>query len=81
MKPRSLTLLTAFTALATLVIPVSLVAQEQQRHRYHFVEVPTFGGPNFIANFTGHHDFLLSKQGTFIGGADTSLAGGPLLYR
>jgi probable HAF family extracellular repeat protein len=65
--------------LAALAIPVSLVAQGQKgrereaphSRRYLFIEVPTFGGPNFFTNFTGAPNRLLNNRGTLVGGADT----------
>ena len=75
-KTSATTALALFTLLAS---PLSLVAQGQkvqenetmQSHRYIFVEVPTFGGPNFWANFTGHPNRLINNRGTLVGGADT----------
>jgi len=62
-----------------LLIPIALPAQEQSEpkkqtaHHYIFFEVPTFGGPNFLSNFLGPQNSLLSQSGTLVGGADTSV--------
>jgi probable HAF family extracellular repeat protein len=79
MKSKTSTRITVVTLFAALAIPVSLVAQGQKGpekeaphgRRYRFVEVPTFGGPNFFANFTGAPNRLLNNRGTLVGGADT----------
>jgi probable HAF family extracellular repeat protein len=69
----------AMALLVALVVPVRLAAQDSaaQEHsvkhaHYKFIEVGTFGGPNFFANFTGYPNRLLNNRGTFVGGADTS---------
>lgn len=37
---------------AALMEPMQLPGQ--QHHHYKFIDVGTFGGPNFFANFTGY---------------------------
>jgi probable HAF family extracellular repeat protein len=79
MKTHHTAVMIATILLTASVIPVSLSAQElnggkeQAHHRYIFFEVPTFGGPNFYPNFSGPQNSLLSKSGTLVGGADTSV--------
>ena len=77
MKSKMRTGIIAMTLFAALAVPLQLVAQEQNEkerakpHPYTFVEVPTFGGPNFFANFTRAPNGLLNNRGTLVGGADT----------
>jgi probable HAF family extracellular repeat protein len=80
---RSTLTITLFAPLARylIVIPATVAmlvmaaipgrAAAHQHHHYKLIEVATFGGPNFITNFIGLQNSLLSKSGRLVGGADT----------
>jgi hypothetical protein len=54
MKSRALTCVFAMTLFAALALPAPLAAQEQKEakkhHRYRFVDLGTFGGPESYIN-------------------------------
>lgn len=76
MKPKILSCVAAITLLTAVVIPGSLVAQEDtiqqntRHHHYKVVDLGTFGGPQ-----SGTQDELqvLNRRGMVAGGADTSI--------
>jgi probable HAF family extracellular repeat protein len=63
--------ITATALLAVLAIPVRSAAQDQNpnQQRYRFFDVGTFGGPTSLAL---ESESGLTKNGTLVGGADTS---------
>jgi probable HAF family extracellular repeat protein len=67
-------LISAMALLVALANPVWLAAQEHptKHHKYNLVDIGTFGGPNFIFNWSGYPNGLLGNNGTVTGGADTT---------
>jgi probable HAF family extracellular repeat protein len=81
MKSRTLTAWTTATTLfAAVIVPVRLTAQEQQQpkqehHRYRFVDIGTFGGPESYVNaaFASGSPNQINNRGTVVGGAATRI--------
>lgn len=73
MKFRIRIFLTAVLALNTLALPTRTYGQQKskQHHHYKIVEIGTFGGPS-SSSFFGD-DISLTKGGTVVGQADTSV--------
>ncbi len=75
MKTKIWRCFSAIALLVVLAIPVESAAQKSpkpaQHHRYRFVDVSTFGGPNVVLA-TEPTTQILSNAGAAVGGADTS---------
>lgn len=82
MKRKALTISIAITLFAALVIPVQPAAREQpanqhqrgEHHRYRFVDLGTFGGPESYVNaaFSLGAPNQINNRGTVVGSAATS---------
>src|SRR5260370_3367630 len=82
MKSRTVMYVTRVTGFAVLAIPVRLTAQEQregknEHHRYKFVDIGTFGGPESAINPAVNGGPIISQQGTEVGSSATSVARPP----
>jgi probable HAF family extracellular repeat protein len=72
-------MITGFVALAAVILPFKVLAQDEQEknshHRYKLVDLGTFGGPNSFINFEGGAGpGSINKRGMAVGNADTSIA-------
>jgi probable HAF family extracellular repeat protein len=79
MKSRTKISLITIALFAALANPVRLGAQAQQEHEekhhhYKVIEINTFGGPNFFAQFSGAQTRILNNRGTLTGGLENSVA-------
>ena len=80
MKPKILSCVAAITLLTAVVIPGSLVAQEdtiqqnKRHHHYKLIDLGTFGGP---ASSTDDELQVLDSRGIVTGSADTSIPNHP----
>jgi len=74
-KPRTLTSIIAMTVLATLAMPLPLVAQDgqdrnQKHHHYKQVDLGTFGGPNAFYE-SDPPEIIINSRGVVAASADT----------
>jgi probable HAF family extracellular repeat protein len=82
MKAQRLTCVIAITLFIVLAIPLRLAAQKheeekKQNHRYRLVDISTFGGPESFINGSVNGGPDISKRGTVVGGAATSIPSPP----
>ena len=80
MRSKTLSCITGIALFASLTIPMRPVAQEQKRHkqehhRYRFIDLGTFGGPESYINpaFTFGSNHQLNRRGAVVGSATTSI--------
>jgi probable HAF family extracellular repeat protein len=87
MKPKAFAYSIAITLFATLAIPIRPAAQEQaatprnkkEQHRYRFVDLGTFGGPESYVNaaFSSGAPNQINSRGAVVGAAATSTPAPP----
>jgi uncharacterized membrane protein len=87
MKPKALAISIAITVFFTLAIPIRPTAQEpaatprskEEHHRYRFVDIGTFGGPESYINpaFALGSPNQINRRGAVVGAASTDIPANP----